>query len=424
VAFSPDGSRLASASEDKTVRIWDVASGQSVHTLIGHKNDVKGVAFSPDGSQIASASVDGTIRVWDAATGQQSSALKGHNGGVWGVAYSPDGSRLGSTSDDQTLWIWDTATGQRIHTFNCSTKVLAFSPDGSRLACAGADGMVKIWDVKNGQELLSLRGHTDFLAGVVFSRDGTRLVSASWDHTVRIWDATTGQEVLALKCPTGRPDSVAFSPDGTRLAVAGLGTTPVIWDARPWSPEAGVEREALGLLEHLFTKPLCKRDVLEYLHTAPTITAQARQLALALVERYHEETNPERYDQASWTILRQPYLNPFQYRFALRQAETACRLAPEKDRYRTTLGVAQYRVGQYQDALNSLKGVEQRDNAKPVVLALLAMAQHRLGLKDQARATLEHLRQTMQEPESATDAEMRGFVHEAEALLAALAAKK
>jgi hypothetical protein len=204
-----------------------------------------------------------------------------------------------------------------------------------------------------------------------------------------------------------------------------MGTAPVIWDARPLTPEAAVEREALGLLDFLFTKPLCKRDALEHLHNSPTITGQARQLALTLVERFREETNPERYDQASWAILRQPYLNPFQYRFALCQAETACRLAPKNGQYRTTLGVAQYRVGQFRDSLNSLNRVEQRDSSKPVGVAFVAMAQHRLGLKEQARGSLEHLRQTMQNPAWATDAEMRGFVGEAETLVeAAPAAKK
>jgi tricorn protease-like protein len=418
---------LASASEDKTVRIWDMANWQTVRTLVGHKKDVCGVAFSPDGSRLASASADGTVRVWDAATGQELRPLIGHTDAVLSVVFSPEGTRLASASADRTVRIWDAATGQQLHTLEGHTSVVtsvAYSPDGSLLASGGwYDEAVRIWDVKSGQERRKLLGHTDIILGVAFSPDGSRLASASFDQTVRIWDVTTGHEVLTNTCPTSRASSVAFSRDGARLAAGGLGSTPVIWDARPWTPEAAVEREALGLLEHLFTKPLCKEDVLELLRTSPTITPRARQIALTLLERYHEETNPERYDQASWAILRQPYLNPFQYRFALQQAETACRLAPQSDQYRTTLAVAQYRTGQYQQALDSLK--RERDSGKPVVLALLAMAQHRLGLKDQARSTLEQLRQMMQKPEWATNAEMRGFVREAEALLeAAPTAKK
>jgi hypothetical protein len=117
-----------------------------------------------------------------------------------------------------------------------------------------------------------------------------------------------------------------------------------LWDARPWASEAAVEREALGLLDFLFDKPLCQADVIAYLQNAPTIRPQARQLALSLVDRYHEETDPEKYHQASRAVAGQEYLNVFQYRFALKQAETACRLAPDQAQYRTTLGLAQSRL--------------------------------------------------------------------------------
>lgn len=178
------------------------------------------------------------------------------------------------------------------------------------------------------------------------------------------------------------------------------------------------------MLGHLFAKPLCKANVLTYVHTSPMITPEARQLALTLLERYREETNPERYHQAGWAILRQPYLNAFQYRFALRQVETACRLAPENSQYRTSLGVAQYRVGQVHDALETLTRADQRHPGKPACLAFLAMTQQRLGLKDQARATLERLRQTVREPEWITDTDAPGLVGEAEALLSAAPATK
>src|SRR5262249_10864265 len=161
-----------------------------------------------------------------------------------------------------------------------------------------------------------------------------------------------------------------------------------------------------------FAKPLCKVDVLEYVRTLPAISPRARQLAQKLIGRYREETDPKRYHQASWAILRQPYFNDFQYRFALRQAETACRIATQEESYRSTLGVAQYRAGRLQDALATLTRPEPSKQDQPAELAFLAMTQYRLEQKEQARATLSRLRQVIQEPRWTQDKEMHGFVRE------------
>jgi len=231
VAFSPDGKRLASAGGDWTVKIWDIATGQETLTLKGHTNLVSSVVFSPDGKRIASAGGgDGTVRVWDAATGQETLTLKGHKGVVNSVAFSPDGRRLASACWDSTVKLWDAATGQETLTLNGHTgrvSSVAFSPDGKRIASAGGgDPTVRVWDAATGSETLALKGHTNALS-VVFSPDGSRIAAGNNDDSVRVWDAATGQESLTLR---GGGSGVAFSPDGKRLASTSFDQTVKVWD--------------------------------------------------------------------------------------------------------------------------------------------------------------------------------------------------
>jgi hypothetical protein len=154
--------------------------------------------------------------------------------------------------------------------------------------------------------------------------------------------------------------------------------------------------------------------VIDFVKTTPTIRPQVRERALALVNRYGEEKDPHRYHQAAWDTVRRPYLTAPPYHVALRQAETACRLAPGEDKYTITRGVALYRAGQYQDARDTLKKIHED---VPAALAFLAMAQHRLGEPRQAQEALARLRETMKQPAWAKDAEAQAFLREAEALL-------
>jgi tetratricopeptide (TPR) repeat protein len=240
--------------------------------------------------------------------------------------------------------------------------------------------------------------------------------------------------------------SVTFSPDGNHLAASSEDGVVKIWDARPWTPEAVPEREALGLLNFLFARPLRKADVRDYLRTPQIILRpQAQDMALSLVNRYREETDPERYQRASWVLVRQPYLNALQYRFALRQAETACRLVPRQGLYLTTLGMAQYRAGQYREAaktlaqadllhwatpaslafqagqlpqaLFTLEPAQALGQAIPTNLAFQAMAHSQLGEKEKAQVALARLQAVMKDPGFVREGDHHAYLREAEALI-------
>ncbi|KAJ7861893.1 hypothetical protein B0H13DRAFT_1726283 [Mycena leptocephala] len=227
VAFSPDGTRIVSGSDDETICIWNAATGEAVGTpLEGHTDWVHSVAFSPDGTRIVSGSDDETIRIWNAATGEAvGTPLEGHTHWVRSVAFSPDGTRIVSGSDDETIRIWNAATGEAVGTplegHTDSVCSVAFSPDGTRIVSGSDDETIRIWNAATGEAVgTPLEGHTHSVRSVAFSPDGTRIVSGSDDETIRIWNAATGEAVgTPLEGHTHWVRSVAFSPDGTRIAV-------------------------------------------------------------------------------------------------------------------------------------------------------------------------------------------------------------
>jgi eukaryotic-like serine/threonine-protein kinase len=243
-AYSPDGTRIVTASYDKTARIWDARTGAQLAMLSGHGGSVFCAAYSPDGTRIVTASLDKTARIWDARTGAQLAVLSGHDGSVFCAAYSPDGTRIVTASLDKTARVWDARTGVQLLALSGHSGIVssaAFSRDGTHIVTASDDKTARIWDARTGAQLAVLSGHGDRVETADYSPDGAHIVTASRDETARIWDARTGMQLAALSGHGSHVRSAAYSPDGTRIVTASLDKTARIWDAR-----TGVQLAALS----------------------------------------------------------------------------------------------------------------------------------------------------------------------------------
>ena len=233
VAFSPDGKSLATANVDGTVKIWNADSGQLLHTLVGHTAAAYRVVFSPGGNRLVSVSADTKVRLWDVPSGQPLRVFSGHTGAVHALAISPDGKNIASAGEDHKVKVWDVATGKEVRNLSGDTATVygvAFSPDGAHLATASAARAVKLWHLLSGQEVRSLSGHSATVNAVAFSPNGRLLATASDDKKVKVWDLVTGQEALFLSGHDAAVMDLAFSPDGTRLATAGADKNIKGWD--------------------------------------------------------------------------------------------------------------------------------------------------------------------------------------------------
>jgi WD40 repeat protein len=234
LAWSPDGSRLASGSFDRTVRLWSADTGQPLLELKGHTGRVGRVSWSPDGTRVASASLDKSVRIWDAGTGKQLHVFW-HPSPLTSVAWSPDGSRIVSGCYNNQLRVWDAATGQALSPIQAGqagvVNCVAFSPDGGRVAACGADRIVRVWDVKTCTKLAECAAHIQEVHSVAWSGDGSRLASASEDGAVRVCDAATGRALVQLRGHSAKVWQVAWSGDCTRLAGGANDGKVCVWDA-------------------------------------------------------------------------------------------------------------------------------------------------------------------------------------------------
>ncbi|MGH7561846.1 MAG: WD40 repeat domain-containing protein [Gemmatimonadales bacterium] len=218
VAFSPDGTRLVSASDNELAKVWDVATGAEIACLRGHSGIVSDCLFLDGGARVLTGGYDGTLRTWDAASGACLGTFHGHRDEVLALDLSPDESRIASASGDGTIRIWDPRGHADTHVHLGDIESCAITPDGSRFVAGSRDGTATLWSAESGRVIATLR-HRDreYVTGCAFSPDGSLLATASTDETIRLWDGVTGAELMTITGRSQRIRVLVFTPDGSRL---------------------------------------------------------------------------------------------------------------------------------------------------------------------------------------------------------------
>ncbi len=233
VVLSPNGRLAVSASEDHTLKVWDVATGRELRTLQGHKSAVTGVAMSGNGKIVVSSSADNTLKVWDLSSGCELRTLKGHTKPVYDVALSANGQLAVSVSSDRTLKVWNVATGRELHTLaghEDNVDDVALSANGQLAVSASLDRTLKVWDVVTGHELHTLKGHEEHIMGVALNASGQIAISASWDQMIKVWDVVTGSELRTFQGHSDELRGLALSADERLIVFGAEDETFKIWD--------------------------------------------------------------------------------------------------------------------------------------------------------------------------------------------------
>ncbi|MFO0845749.1 MAG: hypothetical protein U0797_25750 [Gemmataceae bacterium] len=434
LAFSEDGAVLLVSGMDGLVRRYELASGKEQPALqLGEKGESAIGLLSDDGRYLIRASDTSAVtEIWGAETGRR---LVRVDSPSYFLAFSHT-SRLRADLRRDTIEVIETASGQRIHTLVSHAKFndvtshstagrASFSRDESRLATYDDDRALRIWDLTNGQQVRTLRGHANSISASAFSPDGNWLASSDWSGQVKLWDgrpfsadAQAEREAVCLlerlyADPRARPDGRAALRENATLPDAVRRKAEALW---PTYAAAQDGREAILHVKAIAARPLPRSDILATLRQKPHPNPAVQDMALAFAE--HRPDSADVFNNAAWPLVAKPG-QPKAHAEGLRLAQIANRLAPKSGVFLNTLGLAYYRAGKWEQALDALKRAE-KINARtyrgrhPADLAFLAMASHQLKQHKEARSYLDRLREVMKESRWAKDEESVAFLRESE----------
>jgi WD40 repeat protein len=421
LAFSPDSALLASGSSDKTIKLWNVSDGRLIRTLGGHTDTVSALAFYPEGGEIVSGSLDRTIRVWR-ITANTTPITISTTSPICSVAVSPDGRTIAALRRfDKIISLWDTATRQESGALNPGTPTnsnhvcsgMAFTRDGGTLIGTADDmSSIAIWDFakRRLERVVPVFRSTDYVRSLAISPDQSRVaIGAGFSGSLSVWDLRRGTVLVTLGGHSGRVTSVAWTPDGTRLVSASLDGT-----VRTWDSQSHHNLEAELLVDKLSERPMLADEVVQRLNADNTISEELRRQAIELA-RQRGDASYEALLEEAWITGELPTRSREEYALALRRAAVVVHTAPWYALAHSTLGLLQYRTGDWQKALVSAqRAIEIRKAEAPDAHAIRAMAYFRLHDGAQAKNELSLGRQAASQEQPPQDHKL---LQEAEALV-------
>ncbi len=433
VAFSPDGTQIAVGLEglgrdtSHPIYFWDASAYDVLiewpAQATGHAERILALAYSPDGRRVASASADDTVKLWNSQTGALMQTLEGHTGAVHSLAFHPTESLLASGSYNEKVRVWNLGTGETIHEYadgEGTVGALAWSPDGQVLA-ASYDQVVSLRDIDAGETVL-LHGHQDHIDSLSFHPDGTRLASASQDGSVRIWDRVSGSPLLTLR--VGKPcRAVQFSPDGGRLYAALGSEIRVLETASPAVTFELRRGRALAaergqqLFQDRLDRYVLPASVIDSLRDDDSVDPIVRDEAIRLARNFG--TQPDRLAHTAWLTLRSRNSGETAYDDAFRLANAASTMQPGDSFLMCVLGAAHYRRGDYSSALSALENSDLlhkkgQEHPRSWILALTSLAHQQLG---NTRKASEAYLEAFEVGKNDVRSETQNLIHEAAGLL-------